>query len=51
MGKKFEMMITYHPHMKSTHNLRIMLLEIFRNSKYNLECLNFNSHLLDVNGP
>jgi hypothetical protein len=31
------MMITYHPHMKKTHNLKIVLLVIFRNSKYNFK--------------
>jgi hypothetical protein len=35
MGKKNEMMITYHPHMKDIHNLKIVVFEIFRNSKYN----------------
>jgi hypothetical protein len=36
-GKKIEMMITYHPHMKNTPNLKIVVLESFRNSKYNLK--------------
>jgi hypothetical protein len=28
------MMITYHPHMKSTHNLTFVVPEVFTNSKY-----------------
>ncbi len=49
MEKKFEMMITYHAHMKNNHNFKIVVLEILGNSKYNLECSNFMSHLLNVN--
>jgi hypothetical protein len=40
------MMITYHPHMKKNHNLKFMVLEMFRISK----CSNFKIHLLNVNG-
>jgi hypothetical protein len=30
------MMITYHPHMKKNHNLKInVVLEMFKNKKYN----------------
>jgi hypothetical protein len=35
------MMITYHPHMKNTHILKIVVLEIFRNSKYNFKNFKF----------
>ncbi len=28
-------------HMKNTHNLKIMVLEIFRNSKYNFKMFKF----------
>jgi hypothetical protein len=41
MEKQFEMMITYHPHMKNIHNLKIMVLENFRNSKYNFQIFKF----------
>jgi hypothetical protein len=50
MGKKIEMMITYHPHLKNTYNFKIVVLEIFRNSKYNFRLFKFKSHFLDVNG-
>jgi len=50
MGKKIEMMITYHRHLKNTYNFKIVVLEIFRNSKYNLRLFKFKSHFLDVNG-
>jgi hypothetical protein len=36
--------------MKSTHNLKIVVLEIFRNSKYHVKKFNFKNHLLNVNG-
>jgi hypothetical protein len=32
--EKIEMMITYHPFFKNMHNLKTVILEIFRNSKY-----------------
>jgi hypothetical protein len=35
------MMITYHPHMKKNHNLNFMVLEMFRNSKYNFKMFKF----------
>jgi len=35
------MMITYHSHMKNTHNLKIVVLEIFRISKYNFKMFKF----------
>jgi hypothetical protein len=35
------MMITYHPHLKNIHNLKIVVLEIFRNSKYNFKMFKF----------
>jgi hypothetical protein len=44
------MMITYLPHMKDSHNLKIVVLEIFGNSKYNFKMFKFQDHLLDVNG-
>jgi hypothetical protein len=31
------MMITYHPHMKKNHNLKMMVLEMFIISKYNFK--------------
>ncbi len=41
MGFFFEMMINYHPHKEKNHNLKIMVLEIFRNSKYNFRISKF----------
>jgi len=35
------MLITYHPHMKNTYNFKIVVLEIFRNSKYNFKMFKF----------
>jgi hypothetical protein len=35
------MIISYHRHMKSIHNLKIVVLEIFRNSKYDLKMFKF----------
>jgi len=35
------MMITYHPHMKNIHNIKIVVLEVFRNSKYNFQIFKF----------
>jgi len=35
------MMITYHPHMKNAHNFKIVVLEIFKNSKYNFRMFKF----------
>ncbi len=35
------MMITYHPHMKSTHNSKKLKFEIFKNSKYNFRMFKF----------
>ncbi len=35
------MMITYHPHTKITHNLKIVALEFFKNSKYNFQMFKF----------
>jgi hypothetical protein len=37
------MMITYHPHTKITHNLKIVVLEILRNSKYNFQMFKFQN--------
>jgi hypothetical protein len=50
-GKKIEMMIIYdmHPHSK-THNLKIVVLQIFRNSKCNSRMLNFEESFANVNG-
>jgi hypothetical protein len=31
------MMITYYPHMKSTHNLTFVVPKVFTNSKYNFK--------------
>jgi len=35
------MMITYHPHLKNIHNLKIVVYEIFRNSKHNFKMFKF----------
>jgi hypothetical protein len=35
------MMITYHPHMQNTHDLKIVIFEIFRNSKYHFRIFKF----------
>jgi hypothetical protein len=35
------MMITYHPHMKNTHNFKIVVIEIFINSKYYFKTFKF----------
>jgi hypothetical protein len=35
------MMITYHPHMKNTHNFKIVILEILKISKYNFKMFKF----------
>ncbi len=50
MGKKIKMMISHHPHMKSTPNLNFVIFESFRNSKYHFKISNFESHLVNVNG-
>ncbi len=39
------MMITYHPHMKSTHNSKIVVAEVFRNSKYNFRNFKFQESI------
>jgi hypothetical protein len=44
-------MIAYHPAMKNTHNFKIVVFEILKNSKIISKTSNFKSHLLDVNGP
>jgi hypothetical protein len=44
------MMITYHPHMKSVHNLKIVVFEILEIQNIILDYSNFKSHLLNVNG-
>jgi hypothetical protein len=48
--KKIEMMITYASTFENTHNLKIVILEIFRNSKYNFRMLNFEESFANVNG-
>jgi hypothetical protein len=35
------MIISYHPHMKITHNYKILVLEIFRNLKCNFKMFKF----------
>jgi hypothetical protein len=37
----FGVMITYHSHMKNTYNLINVVIEIFRNSKYNFRMFKF----------
>jgi hypothetical protein len=37
----FEMMITYHSHMKNTNNLKFVVVEIFRILKYNFKMFKF----------
>jgi hypothetical protein len=44
------MIITYYPHSKNTHNLKIMEFESFRNSKYVSKSQNFKNILSHVNG-
>ncbi len=34
-------MITYHPHTKNIHNLKIAMLENFKNSKYHFRNFKF----------
>jgi hypothetical protein len=35
------MMITYHPHKKNIHNLKIVVFENFKNSKYHVNFFKF----------
>jgi hypothetical protein len=35
------MMITYHPHKKNIHNLKIVVFENFKNSKNHFKILKF----------
>jgi hypothetical protein len=35
------MVITYHPHLKNIHNLKIVVLKNFRISKYNFKMFRF----------
>jgi hypothetical protein len=35
------MMITHHPHSKKNHNKKIVVLEIFLNSKHNFRMFKF----------
>jgi len=40
-GNSFEMMITYHPHMKNTYNFKIVVFKNFKNSTYNFRNFRF----------
>jgi hypothetical protein len=44
------MIITYYPHSKNIHNLKIMEFESLRNSKYVSKSQNFKNILPHVNG-
>ncbi len=39
------MMITYHSHMKNTQIKKIVVLEIFKNSKYDFKMFKFQESL------